>query len=286
MAGQIDWVKALYGPRWTAILTRLAATRYGQMTDAVQLMEDARQQLALSLDRRQKSADAGLSLSSAYIMTAFNNAMIDLHRQRSGRPEPRAWLKAFGKLGLWLYALYCLEGLGRREVLVQIQADSDQDSVEEHKLRAVLDEMDRRRECDGAGRREQPLEDERGKPLDISSGHTPEQQLMREQGLAIQARLFLQSSADFSSAQGLMSRMQGLQSGQENALALDDEQRFILQATLAGDLTEERMGELLGGLSVRQVRYRRQQALEKLGQWIRAAGLSLEDLLPDEEKAA
>ncbi|QFY88186.1 hypothetical protein D5125_01120 [Magnetovirga frankeli] len=275
-------IDALYSPRLSAIFTRLAQQRFGTLTDAHQLMEDARQQLALGLERRLRDSD--FEPTDSYLIVAFKHALTDVMRARFGRPEPRAWLKAFGPLGRWLFERYCLEGRAQPEI---IQAALEEPSLAqlttEDQIRQLLWEMDRVQECEGPRGQEYSLHDEDGQVLEIPVDASPERQLMEEQRLALQARIFQHGQASLQAARGLISHIDSLLGQAGERLRLDDDQRFILQANLDGELTEERMGELLNGLSVRQVRYRRQQALEKLRELLDKAGIRLDDLLPEDD---
>jgi hypothetical protein len=274
-------IAELYNPRWTALLRRISQRQYGHLTDAHQLMEDARQQLALGLERRLR--DSAFEPTDSYLIVAFKHALTDVMRARYGRPEPRAWLKAFGLLGRWLFERYCLEGRTQPEIL---QAAIAEPALAQHstddQIRQLLWEMDRVQECEGQRGQEYPLHDEDGQVLDIPVDASPERQLMEEQRLALQARIFQHSQAGLQAARGLISHIDSLLGQAGERLRLDDDQRFILQASLDGELTEERMGQLLNGLSVRQVRYRRQQALEKLRELLDKAGIRLDDLLPED----
>jgi hypothetical protein len=278
MSAESSPVEDLYGPKWTAVFTRLAASKYGHMTDPVQLMEDARQQMALSVERR--FSEGHNAFSDAYLVTAYKHSLIDAFRSRSGRPGPRSWLKAFGDLGRWLYERYCLQGCSRSEI--QADASVPQDYAAEQ-LTALLDEMDRVRECETARRAEYSLEDEAGANRLQAAEPTPEQQLAREQAEAIQANLFQSGLINMDSIRHFQQQLRELASEEAEGFRLDNDQVFIIQATLDGKLTETRMGELLGGLSVRQVRYRRQKAIETMAEWLNRRGLELSDLLPDVE---
>ncbi len=246
-------------------------------------MEDARQHLALSLQRKREGGTA-TSLTAGYILVAFRHAVIDLHRQQSGRAEPRAWLKAFGRLGQMLFELYCLAQQRRADIINALQADPElmRQPLAPQQAAILLDEMDQRGECKGKGNREEPLYNEAGEPLEIPYHANPEQALIEVQSQGLQAYLFRSQGGNFRSIEHLVARIRDSREQLRESLALDDDQGFILQATLSGELTEAEMGKLLGGLSVRQVRYKRQLALDKLKKLLQKAGLGLEDLLGDE----
>jgi hypothetical protein len=277
------WLHEIYSNRWTAIFRRDCSGRFARFTDPEQLMEDARQQLALSLQRmRERGADA--PLTAGYILAAFRNALTDLHRQSHGRAEPRPWLKAFGRLGQLLFELYCLARQGRAQVIAALQSDPAlmRQSLDPQQATGVLNEMDRRGECDGLGGREEPLFDGTGAPLEVPDHATPERALMEAQSQALQAYLFRGGAGSFDAIQHLVQRLQETHGHLRGRLELDDDQGFILQATLSGELTEAEMGKLLGGLSVRQVRYKREQALEKLKKLLQRTGLDLDALLSED----
>lgn len=283
MGSADDRIRDLYSSRWSAIFTRLAADRYGRITDPYQLMEDARQQVALAIDRRLKAGE-GEALSDNYVLIAFKNAMTDLYRRRHGRMQPRAWLVALGSLGQLIFLHYCIGRLPRGEVLASLRADPELafDPPDPTRVKALLDEMDRVRECEHRRPQEESIFGEEGLALDPPDERSPESHLIREQGLAIQALLFQGAGGDMPSIRAFISRIEAVRTHLGQRVELDDEQRFILHASLAGDLTEKRMGQLLGGLTVRQVRYRREQALEKLSLLLRAAGIDSEALLSPE----
>ena len=243
-------------------------------------MEDARQYLALSLQRRLEQ-DADVRLAEGYIMVAFRNAVTDLHRQQSGRAEPRAWLKAFGRLGQLIFELYCLARYGRADVIAALQSDPElqRQPLTRQQAGELMNEMDQRRECVGKGQREESLFTAAGEPLEIPQHANPEQALIEAQSQALQAYLFGNGGAAFSDIRHLVGRIQDACAKLPKRLELDDDQRFILQATLSGQLTEAEIGKLLDGLSVRQVRYKRQMALETMKTLLHGLGLSLDDLL-------
>lgn len=243
-------------------------------------MQDARQQLVLSLQRRHER-DAEAPLTEGYIMVAFRNAVTDLHRQHSGRAEPRSWLKAFGRLGQVLFELYCLARQGRADVMTALASDPEllREPLSGDQARSLLDEMDQRGECDGKGHKEEPLFNQAGEPIDVPHATDPEHDLITAQSEGLQAYLFRSQSENFSGIQHLVQRLQQARSQLRDRLELDDDQGFILQATLSGQLTEAEMGKMLGGLSVRQVRYKRQKALDKMKTLLQKVGLGLEELL-------
>jgi hypothetical protein len=154
-------------------------------------------------------------------------------------------------------------------------------STSDDQIRKTLWEMDRVQECQVQRGREHGLHDDEGNLLDIPSSVDPEQQLMEEQRLALQARLFMSTDMAMLQVHGVFARMDQALERSGAMLELDDDQRFILQATLDGVHTEERMGQLLGGLTVRQVRYRRQQAIDKMRKLLEASDIQLSDLVDE-----
>ena len=243
-------------------------------------MEDARQQMALSLQRRLERGANG-PLTEGYVMVAFRNAVTDLHRQQSGRAEPRAWLKAFGRVGQRLFELYCLARYPRADVVAALESDPElkRESLTQQQAGELMNEMDERGECEGKGHREEALFNEAGEALEVPDHANPERELIDAQSQALQAYLFRSQGGSYSGIRHLVQRVQDAVGKLPQRLELDDDQRFILQATLSGQLTESQMGELLGGLSVRQVRYKRQKALETMKALLEKLGLGLEELL-------
>lgn len=234
----------------------------------------------MSLQRRQERG-AEDPLTEGYIMVAFRHAVTDLHRQYSGRAEPRSWLKAFGRLGQVLFELYCLARHGRADVITALASDPElvREPVSADQARTLLDEMDQRGECDGKGHKEEPLFNQAGEPIEVPHLADPERVLIEAQSEALQSYLFRSQSGNFKGIQHLVLRLQEARCQLHDRLELDDDQGFILQATLSGQLTEAEMGKMLGGLSVRQVRYKRQKALEKMKTLLQKVGLGLEELL-------
>jgi hypothetical protein len=279
-----DWIADLYRPHWTARFERLARERYGRYTDAAELAADARQKLALRL-AGLTAEDGGRALTDGYLLVAFKHALIDCYRERRGRPEPRQWLRAYGPLGRRIFELYCLTRQRFDEVLTALRADPElaaHPAVNPAQVQDLLREIDRRQEC--AGREEVSLnqdDPDAGPTLDPPApGDSPEAALARRQAEALQALLF--TSGYTGASEPLFARLAALLADSGGTgLSLDTEEAFILRGFLA-DLTERRIGELLGGLSVRQVRYRRQGALAKLARLVHQAGIGLDDLLPQE----
>lgn len=275
-----DWLREIYSSRWSAKFRRYCVEKFARFTDPVELMEDARQQLALSLQQRTEQGIES-KLTPGYIMVAFRNAVTDLHRQRSGRAEPRAWLKAFGRLGQALFELYCLARLRRPEVLSRLKADPDlrREPFNPEQTNSLMDEMDQRGECEGKGFREEPLVRESGETVEVPCYRSPEEELIEAQTHALHAYLFRQDAGSLEDVRHLVSRFEEVRRLVGQRLELDDDQGFILHATLSGQLSEAEMGQLLGNLSVRQVRYKRQKALEKLKKFLQQAGLGLDELV-------
>lgn len=269
------WVEVLYSPYWTAIFTRLAREKFGRLGDPAELAADARQKFSLRL------AQIEAPLDRAYILVAFKHALVDVFREQQGRREPRQWLRAYGSLGARLFDLYCLLRLTLAEILDALRRDSEfsqHPEAEAAKVRLLLREMDRRQECEGrqetlplgnTGDDDAPLFD----PAD--PGPDPEAAIQAQQAAAIKAWLFGGSWTELPPWRQV-DAIPGL-----GALSLDDEEALVLRGYLAG-LTEQRVGELLGGLSVRQVRYRRQTAVDKLRAVLRAAGIAFDELMPPE----
>lgn len=277
------WLREIYSSHWSARFRRYCTQKYARFSDPEQLMEEARQDLALSLQRAVARGDAA-SMTEAYVMVAFRNAVTDLNRRQNGRAEPRPWLKAFGRLGQLLFELYCLARYRRADVIAAIETDPSlqRQRPTAQQAHELMTEMDQRGECEGKGRREESLFDDSGEAHDIPYHATPERELMDAQSEALQAYLFRREEGTFSSIQHLVERIQSARGGLQEPLQLDDDQRFILHATLSGQLTEEEMGRMLGGLSVRQVRYKRQKALESMRMLVERLGLGLEELLGDD----
>ncbi|QFY88496.2 hypothetical protein D5125_02810 [Magnetovirga frankeli] len=281
-AGQL--ITEIYGDRWSAIFANYCREKFSHLTDPFQLMEDARQLVALSLERKHQT-DSEAQLSDGYVMMAFRNAVTDLNRQLSGRAEPRAWLKAFGRLGQVLFDLYCLAKKGRTEILAELSSDIElaTSKIDVSRAGALLDEMDQRQECAGKGRVNQSIHDDEGTVVDIPSHKTPEQELMEIQRAGLQAYLFRQESqVDLEVISHFVARIESLREQLRDRLELDDEQSFILHATLSGELTEQEIGRQLGGLSVRQVRYRRQQALDRMRMLLEKAGIGMDEIIYEE----
>jgi len=280
MDEKINWLQEIYSERWTAQFRKYCASKFALFTDPGQIMEDARQKMALSLQRRM---DRGVDkpLTDGYIMVAFRNAVTDIHREASGRAEPRSWLKAFGRFGTLLFELYCLARNRREDVIGRLQSEPEvrNGALTPHKINDIMNEMDARKECEGKGHREESIFNEAGETQDVEDKANPEQELIEEQSNALQAYLFRSEPGDYQAIQHLVNAIHNAQQKLPKHLEIDDDQRFILHATLSQQLTESQMGDLLGGLTVRQVRYKRQKAIEALGSLLKSLNLSLEDLL-------
>jgi hypothetical protein len=283
-----DWIGLLYSPYWTRIFNRLARERYGRFTDGAELAGDARQKLAMRLSRLVET-EGVRPLTDSYVLVSFKHALVDVFRERHGRPEPRQWLRAFGPLGKRLYELYCLLGLRLDEILDALSSDpelADSTTAQPEQVRYLLREMDRQQECVNRAA-ETPLNPDGGDadeaqprvdPPDPADG--PDASLASRQAEVLRALLFSGRGDDAPPlAEPLVRRLAAIlrRAGGEG-MSLDDEEAFVLRGFLGG-LTEQRVGELLGGLTVRQVRYRRQTAIDKLGRLLRRAGIGLDELM-------
>jgi len=270
MSENKDQVASLYSGKWEGRFVGYLSNKYGRNTDLHELMEDARQIVAHGL-HQQKSKGKG-PFSDAYIFTSYKHAVVTVVRQQSGRLRPRKWLLAFGTVGEWLYTLYCIEKMSRSEILEKNYKDFllDTDQILE-----IINEMDAKQEC--VDRTQISLIDDKGQNIEVAVGSTPEEELILAQSLSLQALLFNHGGLNLSLAKKFLGRLGEIDKQVIDALQLDDDERFILLSTIQ-EFTDERIGELLG-FSVRQIRYRRQIALEKLADLLVRIGVELKDLL-------
>ncbi len=281
MTGAQFWQREVYTSRWSAIFTRYCADKFAWVTDPVQLMEEARQQLSLSLHRKNEKGDS-FAPSEGYILVAFKHAVTDVLRKEYGRGEPRAWLKTFGVLGQRLFQLYCLARQRRTAVLEVLEnefSDGPGDKVT-RQAKELLNEMDRRQECQGKSMKKTSLESNDDESSQIAGHGDPETDLQVTQAQALRAYLFREPGSSLEAVGHLVEKIESMVDGLPDTCTLDDQQRFIVHATLTGELTEQQIGRLLE-LSVRQVRYKRKKSLEVVGKIIRKIGLDLADLLDE-----
>lgn len=281
------WLEAIYAPRWFRIFSRMSAEKYGAVTDPNDLAEDARQKLANSLARLSER-DLTRLLSRSYILVAFKNALVDAFRERYGRAEPRKWLKDLGAIGGRLFDLYCLMRLGIEEILAALRRDSEYappcvDFPDlEQQVRAILQEMDRQRECEGhpgvmeplAGGTDDSADEEPARLDPPTTALGPEARWERERRETLTEILY-GSPLTTTLRQRIGEQVTPL-GGQP--LHLTDEQAFILRCAREG-LTEARIGQLLGGMTARQVRYRRDEAIKQLRTLLENLGLRYEDFV-------
>jgi hypothetical protein len=244
-------------------------------------MEDARQILAMALHRMIENKDSS-SLSEGFIMTSFRHAVTDCHRKKYGRGEPRAWLKAFGDLGKRLFELYCLAKMKRMEVLESVDSELSTSSEVSVKPQAeeLLNEMDHRRECAGKAMQETPLQGGSDEDVEIPDRNNPEDELQASQVVALRAYLFGDLGCSYQGIEHVVEKMERIVDSLSGVREFDDDQRFIIHATLSGKLTEKQIGELLD-LSVRQVRYKRSKTLDLIKIMTKKAGIVLSDLLDE-----
>lgn len=273
------WARTIYTSDWTAVFHRLAREKYARLVDHRELAEDARQRLAMRLAALGER-DASPRLRGGYIFVAFKRALVDAFRDIMGRQEPRQWLKDQGPLGERLFDLYCLMHLSPAEVLTALHEDSELQAAglpAPELIRGLLAEMDRRQECAGRPRDTVSLHADANaeqRPPDLPAvGADPAELLEQEQVDALRGLLF--GDPLTALPEPLSLRIRNAFDAGDGAL-LDDEQLLILRCQREG-IPERRIGELLGGLSVRQVRYRRQQALERLRAVLARAGMRAED---------
>jgi hypothetical protein len=278
------WVQALYSKKWTDIFHRLAKKLFGDVVDTKELAEDARQLLAMKLSRIEAEEDSS-GRSDGYLLVSYKYALVDAHRALFGRAKPRKWLSDLGAIGKRLFQLRCIERLSVRDVIAKVHDELSSlrdSSVSETQVREILQEMDRRHECERlAGKQvslddthddEQPVIDEPSAP----ENENPEERAARDQAVELQQLLFGPTPERLTPA--VRKRLENLQRKSGTSLLLDDEECLILQY-FCNEMPEGRVGELLGGISVRQVRYRREQALEKIKRFFADCDLSLDDLI-------
>jgi len=281
-----NWLNEIYSKRWSGIFRNYCANKFAKLMDPDELMEDARQILAMTLHRKIEQNDRTV-LSKGFIMVSFRNAVTDVHRKQWGRGKPRAWLGAFGEFGQRIYELYCLARLGRTEVLEVVDSEFSSTSEFSAKKRAaeLLHEMDRQMECQGKALKESPPPDESGDCVQIPGDSSPEDRFESAQAQALRAYLFGYLEMSYEGIGHLVDKIQSGRGNLSDPNALDADQRFIIHATLSGELTEKQMGELMG-LSVRQVRYKRAMSFEVIKKMIKKAGLALTDLLDESANSA
>ncbi len=274
-------VRSLYSGRWTRCFVGIATRAFGRSVDAQALSEDARQRLAIRLSRL--GAAEAPRLSDAYILVAFKHALIDAYREFVGRPVPRKWLRELGALGVRLFELRCLLRLPQSDVLAALRQDpmlAKESAVDEAEVRRLLNEIERRQECQGhASERvslDVPKQDGQGVPEPADSGADPAEHAARDQADTLRRLLYGEAAAKL--APGARRRPEQLYERGQPSLPLDDQEYFILRCFRDG-VPDQRVGDLLGGLSVRQVRYRRQQALDMVRRCFAKAGITLDDLL-------
>lgn len=277
-----DWIHAIYTEDWTKRFFGLAKKAFSNITDSDSLAEDARQRLAIRLSRLDARGDRR-DLTAPFVIVAFKRALVDAHRDIFGRPEPRHWLRELGDLGARLFELHCIMRLSRSEIMEALDDDSPDNwscEQDEKQIMDILKEMDRRRECNGRTSERVSLDvtDTDGRPMldPVDETQSPAEQAAQEQAHALRRLLFGETSEHLHDT--LVERISALQDEAAHSLALDDEERFILRC-FCERIPETRVGELLGGLSVRQIRYRRQTATDKLRALFSASRLSLDDLL-------
>lgn len=276
----IAWTQAIYSSDWTKIFISQARARYAGMTDHEALAEDARQRLAMSLTALGQREPTRM-LRRGYIFVAFKRALVDVFRELVGRQQPRKWLKDLGQLGERLFDLYCLMRLRIDEILAALREDAELQgiiAVSKADVRAILAEMDRRRECEGRPREILSLDADPDMPnltraISLPSADPAE---VVDRGQASVLRLVLVGGSLRSLAAPLRERLTQALTMPNGDPLLDDEEFFILRCLRDG-ITEQRVGEMLGGLSVRQVRYKRKKTIDALRAALHAAGLSAED---------
>ncbi|WP_200345485.1 hypothetical protein [Halochromatium glycolicum] len=119
-------------------------------------------------------------------------------------------------------------------------------------------------------------EDGRSRIEPVAGDGNPVDSATRDQASAL-CQLLSGAHVD-SPSPFLSARAEELKKSHASPLVLSDEELFILRC-FQDPIPERRVGEMLGGLSVRQVRYRRQQALAKIKRYLSANQITLDDLL-------
>lgn len=271
-----EWLQRLFTEPLASKLERIARGRYGALTDSKALFEDARQELGLSLGALAADPErADELLSPAFVTQSYRNRLVDAVRKQFGRRDPPEWLRrSFGEFGKHLFALYCLFGKSVREVVAEVSADADFDQQAEVTV-GLLDEMERRRACDGGPRHLGSLDDpDFGGPLP-SSEPTPEQ--LAEDGVGERLRAVLLYRAPIDELpDALRTRLQRAAEQTGLPWRLSDQEAFNMSAWSAG-LADKTIAGILG-VSVAQVRYQRRALLKRVKLLLEAAGIDPAEL--------
>ena len=274
------YLEAIYSEKWTKHFVGICRSKYSNVTDPIDLMEEARQKLALSFSMSTNKTMSE-EISDGYISVSFRNAVIDILRKKIGRVTASPWLRAL-KFGQMIFELYCLRGFSRYEVIRSLLTGmaAKEGNLSEHQLGEVITEMDKKNECTQKKRENISLNDENSDipAASLATNDTPDTTYQVEQAEALISYIFQSGSVDnFSDARELAKLLVGLRE-KGIQIDLDGDQKFILHATLAGKITEAEMGKALR-LSVRQVRYKRETAKNIISKTLTRLGVELGDLM-------
>ncbi len=282
-----EWVEEVYKNSWGNRFTWIVEKRYGHMLDAVDLMEESRQQLALYLDKCCKDpAKAERNLSGAYIVATFKSRMKDVMRSRNGKPAPRAWLQAHGEIGELLFDLICLQHLSMGQILNKSEegyyADPLIEETPSELLLYIINEIARQKECDRWDRGGGPQYNGDGAgtpPVDLPA--PPGESDSDDSRVEIIERIInLLLYGDFGKHGGdirvFAERVAECRERLGSKVELSDDQKYILLATYRYGSGDEHMAEFLG-IEVRAVRYQREKALKSLKLIVEKCGIEFSE---------
>jgi DNA-directed RNA polymerase specialized sigma24 family protein len=274
----------IYQPDWQSRFHHLTQQKYGHLGDADSLMEDARQLLAMRL-QSLSDAESVPSFSAAYIQTSFSRCLVDVIRQRHGYPRPSIWLSSQGEIGELLFDLMCLRRYDRAQILAQVQ-QLITPVPEQEQVISLIREMESRKSCQGKHREMRSIDDGEDRSQDslksaealIDAKQPVDSKSKDELAVVIENLMTAGLGADQQScsalAQALIQQRQLL----GKSVQLSDDEAFTVRGKYMHALTHEEMASILG-LNERQVRYLIKKGLEKIRVLLKAAGISIEDLL-------
>ncbi len=268
------WLEAIYTQHWTQMFQHITRGKYAWLTDPESLADDARQHLALQLHKHgEKPEYAQATLTKGYVTVLFKQHLTDVIRAKQGRPRPRKWLRAHGKLGEQLFILFCLQQLKRLEIWAKIQEEfKGETGVLQAHVRHILDEMESQQECDRWTSDEvsvHPDDDDGQIALNLPSEAPPPEEDTLERIIC----MLFSGGLDIPGMKGFALKIKACRDRLGEPAILTDEQLYSLQAFYIEGDTDQEIAAFLDA-SERTVRYQRKVALEKIKRIVAEYGIS------------
>jgi DNA-directed RNA polymerase specialized sigma24 family protein len=280
-----DWQHFVFNRegRWIERLARLAERRFPDAAASGAAYNFAFDRISEN-DWRLLESYTGRAQPGTYLTAVFCRLLEDYSRARYGRPRPPAWLQRMGELWLRIYRMLCLERVEPESIVDSIALRAGRPRGDVRQTIATI--RARIPDC-GQARGEVAMAD----PADAheeTDAANPESELARQELTELLRTLrSVLSAADAAPVAPRNPSSGGPDPSRvpspallRSALQLDDEERLVLRLLYQDGRTVADAARALH-LPEHQVRRKRERAVSRLREALRAAGIGPELLVGD-----